>query len=299
MEGYADFGALKTWYRVEGDLDSEELPLVLVHGGPGYTHDYLETFVSLADNGRAVIFYDQIGNGLSSPGPIGDRAFWTMDTLVDELQNLAGHLQLRRYVILGHSIGAGIAAALASQQPEGLRGLVLANGYASSKDLLEGLWTLRRALPQEVQSALAAHEAKGQLDHPDYAVAMGHFFKRHVCRLSVWPEPLLRSTAAMAANPNVFTTMYGPSLFVMSGTLADWSIADQLPTIEVPVLVYRGGFDEVVPACTDTLMARLPGARLRTFAQSSHVPHLEEPSACLAEVNAFLADIGRGAADWS
>lgn len=292
MEGYSPFGDLKTWYKVQGDLRSGKAPLLIVHGGPGYTHDYLENFGSLAGEGRAVILYDQVGNGRSSPGPDAPD-FWTVDRFVDELGNLVAHLDLNRYVLLGHSMGAGIAAMHAIDRPAGLRGLVLANGYAAANQLLDGIWELRRALPKEVQAALSAHETDGSFDHPDYVAASGEFFRRHVCRLPDWPEALLRSAGAMASHPKVFVAAYGPSIFQLSGTLRGWSIVDRLPEIEVPVLSYRGAFDEVTPACSQTLLGGLRQARSITFARSSHTPHLEEREACLAQVSAFLDDIER------
>jgi L-proline amide hydrolase len=291
MEGYAPFGDLKTWYEVHGDLGFDQVPMLIVHGGPGYTHDYLESFAALADAGRAVILYDQIGNGKSSPGPAADADFWVLDRLVDELASLVRHLGLSRHVVLGHSVGAGIAASYALRRPHDLEGLILANGYARSREFFEGLWTLRRGLPEPVQATLATHEATGEFGHPDYQAALGAFFTRHICRLAEMPEPLLRSVMAAGTNPNVFATMYGPSLFRLNGTLANWSIADRLSEIEVPTLVYRGAFDEVTANCTETLLRGLPAAQSARFAQSSHVPHLEEAEVCLETVGAFLAGI--------
>jgi L-proline amide hydrolase len=291
MEGFAPFSGFRTWYRVDGDLRAGPPPLLVVHGGPGYTHDYLESFARFADSGRAVILYDQLGNGRSSPGPSDDPGFWTVDRFAGELENLVAHLGLDRYVLFGHSMGAGIAATHASRRPPGLRGLILANGYAAADALFAGIEDLRRALPPAAQETLATYEADGRFDHPDYVAATMEFYRRHVCRLPEWPEPLLRSVAAMAANPKVFVAAYGPSLFRLTGTLRGWSIAERLARIAVPTLVWRGAFDEVSPACAETLLSGIPDARLHVFGQSSHVPHLEEPEACFGVLGKFLAEI--------
>ncbi|MGH8395076.1 MAG: alpha/beta fold hydrolase, partial [Pseudomonas sp.] len=101
-EGYAAFRDYQTWYRVTGDLDSGLTPLVILHGGPGCTHDYVDAYKDVAASGHAVIHYDQLGNGRSTHLPDKDPSFWTVGLFLEELDNLLDHLQIsNNYAILG------------------------------------------------------------------------------------------------------------------------------------------------------------------------------------------------------
>ena len=135
-EGYAQFEEWATWYRVDGDLAAERAPLIALHGGPGATHEYLLPLTALAREGRAVVLYDQLGNGNSThlPERLGDGEFWTPALFVRELANLVEHLGLERYHVLGQSWGGFLAQEYALTQPAGLRSLVLANTAASFPD---------------------------------------------------------------------------------------------------------------------------------------------------------------------
>jgi L-proline amide hydrolase len=107
VEGTAPFGEWETWYRVTGDLSSPKTPLVVAHGGPGATHDYVLSLVKIAETGRPVIHYDQLGNGRSTRLPDQDEDFWTVDLFLAELDNLLVTLGLQdRYCLLA-SRGAG------------------------------------------------------------------------------------------------------------------------------------------------------------------------------------------------
>src|SRR3954469_20211517 len=162
----------ETWYRIEGDLGGGGAPLVVLHGGPGATHDYLLSLTDLARDGRAVVFYDQVGNGRSThyQGRNGD--FWTVDLFVRELHNLVDGLGIAdRHHILGQSWGGFLAQEYALTQPAGLRSLVLANTAASFPDFVSEANRLRQDLPPGVDDTLRRHEDAGTTDDPEYGAA--------------------------------------------------------------------------------------------------------------------------------
>ena len=135
-EGKAPFQGFETWYRVVGDLADHSTeapaPVVVLHGGPGGTHDYLVSMADLANQGRAVIFYDQLGNGRSTHLPDRGADFWTVQLFVEELANLLQHLGIAgRYHVLGQSWGGFLAQEHALTQPVGLQSLVISNSAAS------------------------------------------------------------------------------------------------------------------------------------------------------------------------
>jgi L-proline amide hydrolase len=288
-EGYAPFGEWTTWYRLTGAVTDQRIPLVVLHGGPGCTHDYVDSFKDLATHGRAVIHYDQLGNGRSTHLRDKGADFWTVDLFLAELENLLGHLGIAsRYALLGQSWGGMLASEHAVRQPPGLKALVIANSPSSMPVWVAEANRLRRELPADVQATLAAHEEAGTLDHPDYIAASRVFYGRHVCRVVPWPPEVARTFAAMDEDPTVYRTMNGPTEFHVIGTLKDWTIVGRVSRIAVPTLVISGRYDEATPLVVKPFVEGIPDVRWRLFEHSSHMPHVEEREACMAEVSAFL-----------
>src|ERR1700710_945128 len=125
-EGYVQGEHGRTWYRVTGDLQSAKPPLVVLHGGPGCTHDYVDSLKDLAASGRAVVHYDQLGNGRSTHLREKGADFWTVDLFLGELDRVLAHLGIAEsYDLLGQSWGGMLGAEHAVRQPPGLRKLVI------------------------------------------------------------------------------------------------------------------------------------------------------------------------------
>ncbi|MGH7642464.1 MAG: proline iminopeptidase-family hydrolase [Candidatus Dormibacteria bacterium] len=293
LEGRAPFGEFETWYQVFGDLHSGSpagpAPLVLLHGGPGATHDYLSPLAELATAGRAVVFYDQLGNGKSTHLPSRGAEFWTVQLFVDELANLLSNLGIAgRYHILGQSWGGFLAQEHALTQPPGLRSLVIANSAASFPDFVRECNRLRADLPPEVESALRRHEAAGTTDAPEYVAACQVFYHRHLCRLDPWPEAVSDALGQIEVDPTVYHTMNGPSEFHVIGSIKDWSVVDRLPLIKVPTLIASGQFDEATPAVQETLVLGIPGSEQVIFQNCSHLPFWEDPDSYLAVISEWL-----------
>lgn len=289
-EGFSPYKGYQTWYRVSGSLAAPNLPLVVAHGGPGCTHDYVDSFKELSGSGRAVIHYDQIGNGKSTHLRDKGPDFWTVDFFLGELDALLAHLGIAgRYALLGQSWGGMLASEHAVRRPPGLKALILANSLAAMPLWIAAGKELRRALPAAVQAALETHEAAGTTDHSDYLAATRAFYDRHVCRVAPWPPEVARTFAAVDDDPTVYHTMNGPNEFHVIGTMKDWSIIDRLHRIEAPTLVFRGAYDEATPECVQPFLDNIPRVEGIVFANSSHMPHVEEKEACLAAVERFLA----------
>jgi L-proline amide hydrolase len=291
VEGFAPYRSHQTWYRVTGDLKSGKPPLFVLHGGPGCTHDYVDSFKGLAERGRAVIHYDQVGNGRSTHLRDKGADFWTVDFFTAELDNLIDHLGARAgYHVLGQSWGGMLGAEFAVTRPKGLRGLVIANSPASMELWISEANRLRDDLPQEVQATLLEHEAAGTTDTKEYKDAVKVFYERHVCRVVPIPDEVARTFAAIDEDPTVYHTMNGPSEFHVIGSLKGWSIIDRLGAIEVPTLLISGRYDEATPATVQPYADNIRGARWRVFENSSHMPHVEEKALCLKVVGDFLEE---------
>jgi L-proline amide hydrolase len=288
--GAVPFGAWETWYRVTGDLASPMTPLVVAHGGPGCSHDYLLGLAALAEAGRPVIHYDQIGGGRSTH--LADRGgdFWTVDLFLREMDNLLEALGVRdRYHLLGQSWGGMLGAEHALRRPEGLRSLVISNSPASMELWIEGADRLRSELPTEIRVALDRHEADGTIADPEYLAATQAYYDRHVCRVVPNPPEVLKTTELMNEDPTVYHTMNGPNEFFCIGTLRTWSVVDRVRDVAVPTLLVSGGFDEATPESVRPFADNIPDVRWEVLERCSHMPFVEEPERYLALVSGFLA----------
>jgi L-proline amide hydrolase len=287
--GHAPFGPWQTWYRITGDLGPGRTPLVVLHGGPGGAHNYTLRMARLAEQGRAVVHYDQLGIGNSTHLPDAGADFWTVRLFLDELDSLLATLGIEGdYHLLGHSWGGMLAAEHAVRQPAGLRSLVICDSPASME-----LWSAETArliaqLPREVQETLRKHEAAGAYDDPEYQAAVEVFNARHVCRVAPNPPEVTATFDAIAADPTVYHTMNGPNEFHVIGTLGDWSVAGRAHQITAPTLLVNGAHDEATAATMQPFHDAIPTVRWEVFPDSSHMPHVEEEDRFLAVVGAFL-----------
>ena len=287
-EGQVDFRGYQTWYRVTGELSAQKPPLVVLHGGPGCTYDYVDSFKDLAERGRAVVHYDQLGNGRSTHLRDKGADFWTVPLFLDELTNLLAALGIAEaYHVLGQSWGGMLGAEHAVTQPPGLRALVIADSPASMDLWVEEANRLRRELPADTQETLARNEEAGTTESPHYQAAVRVFYDRHVCRIP-WPDEVKRTFKAIEDDPTVYHTMNGPSEFHVVGSLRSWTIVDRLDRITAPTLLISGRYDEATPATVQPYADRIKDVRWEMFEHSSHMPHVEETERCLEVIGDFL-----------
>jgi L-proline amide hydrolase len=294
VEGEVTWDGHRTWYRQRGEFaPGRPAPIVLLHGGPGGTHDYLEPLLALGGSGRPVVLYDQLGNGRSDHLREAPPEFWTVELFKRELTCLLEALGIAdRYLLLGQSWGGMLALEHALERPSGLLGMVLADSPASMPLWVEEANRLRTALPPDVQAVLSAHERAGTTESPEYVRAVDAFNRLYVCRLDPWPEPLQRAFALIVEDPTVYGTMIGPSEFHVTGSLKDWDITERLGEISTPTLLISGLHDEATPRIVEEIHRRIQGSTWELFESSSHTPHLEEPERFLASCERFFAQVG-------
>jgi L-proline amide hydrolase len=291
MEGHLESGGHRTWYRVVGDLDAsaQRAPVIICHGGPGATHDYVAPIAELSRWGRACVLYDQLGNGRSDHLPDADPSFWTVELFERELAAVAAHLGIDgRYHVLGQSWGGMLALLHALERPPGLLSVVAADSPSSVPAFVAGCNELLDAMDAEISATIRAGERSGETSTPEFHAAAMEFYKRHVCRVDPWPDHVVRSFDAMESDPTVYGTMNGPTEFTVVGTIKDFDITDRLPEIEVPVLLVSGEHDEVRPHVVAAMHERLRDSERVLFEDSSHMPHIEEPERFLTVVEDFL-----------
>ena len=290
--GMIEFDGHPTWYRVTGELHpgAAAAPLV-VHGGPGAAHDYCLAMTSLATDGRAVVHYDQLGCGRSTHLPDVDPDYWSVGLFVRELRTVVDALGIGdRFHLLGQSWGGMLAPEFVLADGAGVLSMTIADSPASMPLWLQAAATLRARLPQDVQDTLDRHEQADSTDSSEYLEAMNVFYARHVCRVQPLPAEVAATFAQIDEDPAVYHTMNGPSEFHVIGSLRDWSIVERVHAITVPTLVLAGAHDEAMPSTWRPFLDAIPDVRAHVFAESSHMPHVEENAAFTAVVGGFLRE---------
>lgn len=278
----------RVWYRIVGQ--DRGIPLLTLHGGPGAGHDYLEPLEDLGSD-RLVIFYDQLGCGRSDKPDA--RPMWTIERFADEVDEVRAALGLERIHLLGHSWGGWLAIEYLLRQPEGVDSAVLASTSASTPQFTAECERLIGEMPEKMQTALRQHGSTGNYAHPDYQEAMTEFYQRHLCRLSDWPDCVMRTVANLEGN-QVYDTINGPNEFTTIGNLRYWNRTPDLQQIGLPVLLTCGRYDELGEACSRTILDGVANGRLQIFEKSAHVAHVEEPLAYVECVSAFFRDVESG-----
>jgi proline-specific peptidase len=288
-DGYIPFKGYRTWYRIVGEGEERgKLPLLCLHGGPGACHDYLESLDVMANTGRRIIYYDQLGCG-NSHIDHSKPEMWTVELYVEEVDVVRQALGLDHIHLLGQSWGGMLAMEYMFTQPAGVASVTIASSPASMTQWVEEANKLREQLPSDVQTILLTHEQAGTTDSQEYLDAMKVFYDRHVCRVVPNPEYVQRSFDKLAQYPEVYNTMNGPSEFHVIGTLKTWDVRHRLGEIHAPTLITSGRYDEATPLIAETVHKGISGSEWVIFEQSSHLAHVEEVEGYLEVLTSFVS----------
>ena len=275
-EGYMPYLGYQVYYRIVGEKkDNNKKPLLLLHGGPGSTHNSFEVLdkLSILDD-RQLIMYDQIGCGLSYVD--GHPELWTLKTWINELKELRKHLNLNDVHILGHSWGGMLEIAyISDENPQGIKSAILFSTLSDSQ--LWGREQHRRIkyLSKENQEVIERAEKTGDYSNIDYILAESIFMHRH-CNSPVnidSPECLVRPKKFGRESYN---TAWGPNEFTPIGNLKDFNYTEKLKNWNVPSLIISGTDDLSSPLIAKTMYDRIPGARWELFEDLKHIAYVEQ-----------------------
>ena len=284
-EGRARTEGGEIWYQVVGS--GPGTPLIVIHGGPGFSHDYLLPLAELGRD-RPVVFYDQLDCGKSDQP--GDPGNWRVGRFVAEIESLRQALGLTRFHLLGHAWGGLLAVEYAAGNRRRVDGCVLASPLISTEAWAADTRRWRRLLPDQVQAVLDREEAARNFRSQDYRQALDVFYRRHLCRLDPWPAPLTASLDK--ANARLYVAMWGETEFAATGTLRGYDASPSLTRLEVPTLFTCGEFDEVAPVTVYRYSAVVADSDVRMIADASHMAHLEQTAAYNQAVAVFLNGLG-------
>jgi proline iminopeptidase len=284
-------GRFSVWTKRIGN--NPELKVLLLHGGPGSTHEYLEACDSyLPAAGVEYYYYDQLGSGFSDQPD--DPSLWEVDRFVDEVEQVRRALGLDRenFVLYGQSWGGLLAIEYALAHQEHLRGLVISNMMASSPAYTAYVeQVLMPVMDQSVLAEIKALEAAGDIENPRYMeLLVPHHYEHHILRMPAasWPDPVQRGFAHI--NPKIYVPMQGPSELGMSADakLANWDRVADLPRIEVPTLVIGARHDTMDPGHMEMMAGRLPNGRYLYCPKGSHLAMYDDQETYFAGLTEFL-----------
>lgn len=285
------FGPFKVWTKRIGH--NPVLQVLLLHGGPGATHEYLEAFDSyLPAAGIEYYYYDQLGSAYSDQPE--EDALWELDRFVDEVEQVRRALGLERdsFVLYGHSWGGILAIEYALAHGDTLKGLVISNmmsdvpAYnAYARDVL------KPAMDQDALREIEALESAGEIENPRYVELLNeHHYIDHVLRMPLedWPNPVTRAFAGV--NPAIYVPMQGPSELGISqdAKLAQWTRFDELSSIEVPTLVIGARDDTMDPTHMEQMAKVLPLGRYLYCPRGSHLAMYDDQQTYFSGLVDFL-----------
>ncbi len=283
IEGYMPFKEFKTYYRIVGD--QKEAPIILLHGGPGSSHNYFQVLDDLANEGHTLIMYDQLGCGNSYVENRPD--LWNLDTWMEELESLISYLHLEHFHLLGQSWGGMLAISYAiEKKPKGLVSLILSSTLPSSKLWAHEQHRLIHLLPEKYQQAINEAELTNTFDSPLYIEANAYYMDLH-CIDANTPYPHGRS------GREAYITAWGPNEFHPDGTLKYFDYTDRLKEIEVPTFIISGTNDLCTPLVAKTMYDRIPNSEWELFDGARHMVFVDCNTEYKQSLSSWLKKISR------
>jgi L-proline amide hydrolase len=279
----------ETAYTIFGDLKSDKVPLMLVHGGPGFTSHSMNVIARYVEaTGRPAITYDQIGCGASTHLPDKPKNFWQISLFVEEFRLLIEHLGVAdNFALLGHSWGGLLAAEIAITRPQGLKALILSSALADTDTWEIEARRLALEMPAEFSEPLIRHEDAGTIDSDEYGVAIAEFYRRHLSRIPAPPE-ILTAIEESGKDSTVYSAMWGHSELSCTGNLKHHVVSDRLSAIQVPTQIFSGHFDESTALSNQSYLHGITGSQWEVFAESAHMTYMEEAAKYQRLLNEFL-----------
>jgi proline iminopeptidase len=290
-------GTFRVWTKRTGN--NPALKVLLLHGGPGVTHEYFEAFDSfLPAAGIEYYYYDQLGSHYSDQPDEPD--LWDLPRFVEEVEQVRRILGLNRenFYLLGHSWGGILAMEYALKYQQHLKGLIISNMMASIPAYND--YARQVLMPGMDQAALAEVqrlEAAGDYQNPRYMeLLMPHHYVHHILRMPAdgWPDPVQR--AFKHINPAIYVPMQGPSELGASGKLLEWDRTADLPRITVPTLVVGARHDTMDPAHMQRMASALPHGRYLYCPDGSHMALYDDQATYFRGLVHFVRDVDAGRA---
>ncbi len=286
-------GKFNVWTKQFGN--NKRMRLLLLHGGPGATHEYFECFESfLPSEGIEFIYYDQLGSAYSDQP--ADSDLWMTSRFVEEVEQVRQALGLNEdnFYLLGHSWGGILATEYALKYQDFLKGLIISNMMASCPEYdayAENV--LAKQMDPAVLEEIRSLEAKNEFQNPRYMeLLMPNYYMKHICRLEEWPDPVNRTFVRL--NQDIYVTMQGPSEFGISGRLEKWDRKADLKSIIVPTLVIGAKHDTMDPAHMQWMSKQVQNGSYLYCPKGSHMCMYDDQETYLNGLIKFIKAVDEG-----
>ncbi len=287
-------GSFKVWTKRFGN--NPRIKVLLLHGGPAMTHEYMECFESFfPQQGFEFYEYDQLGSYYSDQPK--DSSLWTTERFVEEVEQVRQAIGAgsTNFYILGNSWGGILAMEYALKYQHNMKALLVANMMASCPDY--GKYAeevLAKQMDPAVLAEIRSLEAKNDFANPRYMeLLLPHFYKKHLCRLEEWPDGFNRTMKHV--NSEIYTLMQGPSEFGISGRLTQWDIKARLKEIKVPTLMIGAKHDTMDPAAMEEQSKLVQKGRYLYCPNGSHLAMWDDQQVFMNGVIQFIKDVDQGA----
>ncbi|MCF0065630.1 proline iminopeptidase-family hydrolase [Dyadobacter chenwenxiniae] len=284
-------GVYKVWTKRIGN--NPKIKVLLLAGGPGFPHDYLEVFESFfPKEGIEFYYYDELGSGNSDKSV--DSTRFSVDRAVAELEQVREALGLDKdnLYIFGHSWGGILAMEYALKYQQHVKGLIISNMSSSGKEFNRYIKeVLVKQLPKVALDSINLLAARNDYANPRYtALVTKHFYGKFVCRLPLdqWPEPFTRALGKL--NQPYYLSMQGPSEFGIIGSLKNWDISTRLNQIKVPALMIGAKYDEMDPKHMEWMSKQVANGRYLYCHNGSHLSMYDQQQVYMRGIIQFLRE---------
>ncbi|MBZ5501531.1 MAG: proline iminopeptidase-family hydrolase [Acidobacteriia bacterium] len=293
QEGFVDAHGVLIYYWTIG----RGAPLVIVHGGPGASHDYfLPYLLPLARHNR-LIFIDERGSGKSEK--LEDPRGYTVENMAEDIEAVRQGLNLGKISLLGHSYGGVLAQAYALKYQQNLTHLLLCSTFASTREMNEVFVRMKEKMAPELRDRINRMEKEGLFGHaPDYR--KGRYTDEYM--IAAWgegyfpylyqnhPDPNYDPLQSGVSSWDLYREMWGSNgEFVIDGNLKSAEYLDRLPAIKIPTLIIAGDHDECDPSLSREMHEKISGSQLVILPKSGHMTFVDQPGLFLAAVADFLS----------
>ncbi len=286
-------GGYRVWSKRFGN--NPRIKVLLLHGGPAMTHEYMECFQSFFPQANIEFYeYDQLGSYYSDQPT--DTTLWTIERFVEEVEQVRKALNLTpdNFYLLGNSWGGLLGMEYALKYQNNMKGLIICNMTADFGKYETYNAQLRSQLPAALLDSLKYYEDREDFFNPAYeAMVVESYYKKHICRMDEFPEPVNRTFKHV--NPDVYVYMQGPSEFVPGGILKGWSVWDRLPELKVPTLTVGAEYDTMNPAEMKEMSELVQKGRYLHCPNGSHLAMWDDQEAFMTGVIQFIKDVDSGA----
>jgi len=292
QDGFVDLNGVMIYYVALGRGE----PLLIVHGGPGASHDYFLPYLLPLARRNRLIFIDERGSGRSQK--LEDPSGYTVENMVEDVEGVRIALHLGKITLLGHSYGGAVAQAYALKYQKNLTHLILASTWSSTKELNQVFVRMKEKMPAELRDRINRMEAEGLFEHGleyqknrytnDYFVAAwgeGYFPYLYQNR----PDPNYDPVAGGNISWDLYREMWGShGEYVVDGNLKSVEYTERLASITVPTLILVGDHDECEPPLSEAMHAKIAGSKIVILPQAGHMTFVDQTGMFVGAVDGFV-----------